>query len=138
MQGPVRIALALALIGPSVRGYASSWCLWTQLYDLHAVATRCAGKPAPEVEAAYQRLRRATEAAILRDASMRAGSSAESAQAEMAEYAARSHPISAKRCQDPKLQAAVKIFEGLASSDDVAKLEAELSTRRDPYDGDCL
>ena len=136
MQKSLWIVVAIALILPG--GYVSSWCLWTQLYDLHAVAARCAGKLPPDVDAGYKRLRRATEAAILRDASLRAGESAESAQAEMAQYAAKSRPINPARCEDPKLKSAVKILGVLTSSDNVGKLEASLATRRDPYDGDCL
>lgn len=132
------IGVAIALIAQSARADVSSWCLWTQLYDLHAVAVRCAGKVSPDAEAGYERLRKATEAAVLRDAALHAGASAESASAEMAQYAARRRPIDPKRCEDPGLKRAVEIFETLGSSDRVTKLEADLANRRDPYEGDCL
>ena len=138
MQRPLWIAVGIALIASSARADVSSWCLWTQLYDLHAVEARCVGKASPEAEAGYERLRKATEAAVLRDAALHAGASAESAQAEMAQYAAKSRPIDPKRCEDPDLQRAVSIFERLGSSDDVTKLVADLTNRRDPYEGDCL
>jgi hypothetical protein len=138
MLRPLWIAAALALIATSAHAEVSSWCLWTQLYDLHAVEVRCVGRGSPEAEAGYERLRRAVEATVLRDASLRAGESAESARTEMAQYAARRRPIDPARCQDPDLKKAVAIFETLGSSDNVAKLEAGLATRRDPYEGDCL
>lgn len=136
------MAVVIALAAMSARADipsadVSSWCLWTQIYDLHAVAVRCAGKLPPEAEARYERLRQATEAAIQRDASLHAGESAESARAEMAQYAARSRGIDPKRCEDPQLKRAVTIFETF-SSDDAAKLEAQLAERRDPWQGDCL
>jgi hypothetical protein len=138
MQRALWIAVAIALIAPSARADVSSWCLWTQLYDLHAVETRCAGKVSPEAEAGYERLRKATETAVLRDAALHAGGSAESASAEMEQYAAKRRPIDPRRCEDPDLKRAVMIFETLGSSGSVAKLEAELASRRDPYEGDCL
>ena len=132
------MAVAVALIAQSAHADVSSWCLWTQLDDLHAVVIRCAGKPSPEAEAGYQQLRRAVEAAILRDASLRAGESAESAKAEMAQYEAKRRAINPARCGDPALKKAVAIFETLASSENVTKLAAGLAKRRDPYEGDCL
>ena len=138
MQRPLWIAVGIALIAPSARADVSSWCLWTQLHDLHAVATRCAGKVSPEAQAGYERLRKATEAAVLRDAPLHAGASAESASAEMAQYAAKRRPIEPNRCADPDLRRAVTIFETLGSSESMAKLVAELANRRDPYEGDCL
>jgi hypothetical protein len=126
MNALLGMALAAALITPNVRGYVSSWCLWTQIYDLH------------DVDARYRQLRRATEAAILRDASMRPGESDDTASAEMAQYAARSRPINPARCADADLKRAVAIFGILTSPENVAKLRADLATRRDPYDGDCL
>ncbi|HEY1750736.1 MAG TPA: hypothetical protein VGG29_05705 [Caulobacteraceae bacterium] len=138
MNALLGMALAAALITPNVRGYVSSWCLWTQIYDLHAVAVRCAGKLPPDVDARYRQLRRATEAAILRDASMRPGESDDTASAEMAQYAAKSRPINPARCADADLKRAVAIFGILTSPENVAKLRADLATRRDPYDGDCL
>ncbi len=138
MQKPLWMAVAIALIAGSAHAEVSSWCLWTQLDDLHAVVMRCKGKPSPEAEAGYERLRRAVEAAILRDASLRAGESAESAQAEMAQYEAKRRAIDPARCEDPALKKAVAIFETLASSENIAKLEAGLAKRRDPYEGDCL
>ena len=138
MRSPLWIAVAAALIATGARAEVSSWCLWTQLYDLHAVETRCAGKASPEAEAGYERLRKATEAAVLRDAPLHVAASAESAQAEMRQYAARHRPVDPKRCADPDLQRAVAIFETLGSSDNVAKLVDELAVRRDPYEGDCL
>ena len=138
MRRTLGIAVGIALIASSARAEVSSWCLWTQLYDLHAVETRCAERPLPAAEAGYERLRKATEAAVLRDASLHAGASAESAQAEMAQYAAKSRPIDRGRCEDPDLQRAVRIFEMLGSSDSVTKLMADLTNRRDPYEGDCL
>jgi hypothetical protein len=138
MQRPLWFAVAVALIGPSAHAEVSSWCLWTQLQDLHAVAMRCAGKPSPEVEAGYERLRQATETAVLRDAPLHAGSSDESARAEMAQYAAKRRAIDPARCEDASLMRAVGIYQTLASSEVVAKLEAELANRRDPYEGDCL
>jgi len=138
MQRPLWIAVGIALIAPSARADVSSWCLWTQLYDLHAVATRCAGKVSPEAQAGYERLRKATEAAVLRDAPLHAGASAESASAEMAQYAAKRRPIEPNRCADPDPRRAVTIFETLGSSESMAKLVAELANRRDPYEGDCL
>ena len=136
------MAGAIALIASSApadvpTSNVSSWCLWTQIYDLHAIAIRCGGKLSPEAEARYRRLRQATEAAILRDASLRVGESADSARAEMAEYAAKNRPIDPKRCADPDMQRAVNVFETF-SSDDAAKLEAQLAERRDPWEGDCL
>jgi hypothetical protein len=56
----------------------------------------------------------------------------------MAQYAAKSRPIDPARCAEPRLKRAVTIFEGLAASENVAKLEAGLAKRRDPYEGDCL
>jgi len=138
MRRPLCVAVAIALVATSAHAEVSTWCLWTQLYDLHAVAVRCAGKPAPEVEAGFERLRNAVEATVLRDASLRAGESAETAKAEMAQYAARSRPIDPARCAEPRLKKAVAIFQTFASPDAVAKLEAGLATRRDPYEGDCL
>jgi hypothetical protein len=138
MQRSVWIAVAVALVASSAHAEVSSWCLWTQLYDLHAVEVRCAGKGSPEAEAGYERLRRAVEATVLRDAPLRAGESAESAKAEMAQYAAGRRPIDPARCQDPDLKKAVAIFETLSSSENLAKLEAGLANRRDPYEGDCL
>ena len=138
MQRPLWIAVAVALVASSAHAEVSSWCLWTQLYDLHAVVIRCVGKGSPEAEAGYERLRRAVEATVLRDASLRAGENAESARAEMAQYAAKRRPIDPARCQDPQLKTALAIFETLASSENVAKLEAGLASRRDPYEGDCL
>ena len=132
------MAVAVALIAQSAHAEVSTWCLWTQLDDLHVVATRCAGKPSAEAEAGYQRLRRAVEAAILRDASLRAGESADSARAEMAQYEAKRRPIDPARCEEPALKKAVEIFGALASSEKVAQLEAGLAKRRDPYEGDCL
>ena len=142
MRRPLCVAVAIALIASSAHAVVlssrvSSWCLWTQLYDLHAVVVRCAGKLPPEVESRYERLRQATEAAIRRDASLRAGESAESANAEMAQYAAKSRAIDPKRCEDPQTKREVEIFETF-SSDDAAKLEAGLAERRDPWEGDCL
>ncbi len=138
MQRALWIAVAIALIAPSARADVSSWCLWTQLYDLHAVEARCAGSPSPAAEAGYERLRKATEAAVLRDAPLHAGASAESAGAEMAQYAARHRPIDPKRCEDPDLKRAVTIFETLGSPDSVTRLTTDLAKRRDPYEGDCL
>jgi hypothetical protein len=138
MQRAPWIAVAIALIASSARADVSSWCLWTQLYDLHAVETRCAGKPSSAAEAGFERLRKATAAAVLRDAALHAGASAESASAEMAQYAAKRRPIDAKRCEDPDLKRAVTIFETLGSSDKVTRLTADLANRRDPYEGDCL
>ena len=138
MRRPLWIAAVVALIASNARAEVSSWCLWTQIYDLHAVEARCAVKATPVAEAGYERLRRATEAAVLRDASLHPGASAESAQAEMAQYAAKHRPIDPKRCADPDLQRAVEIFETLGTSDNVAKLVTELANRRDPYEGDCL
>jgi hypothetical protein len=138
MQRALTMAVAVALIATSARADVSSWCLWTQLYDLHAVEARCAGKPSPEAEAGYERLRKAVETAVLRDAALRAGESAESAKAEMAEYAAKSRAIDPARCEEPRLKRAVQIFESLASPENVDKLEAGLAKRRDPYEGDCL
>jgi hypothetical protein len=138
MQRLLWIAAAVALIARSAHAEVSSWCLWTQLYDLQAVKARCVGKGSPEAEAGYERLRRAVEATVLRDASLRAGESAESAKAEMVQYAASRRPIDPARCQDPDLKKAVAIFETLALSENVAKLQAGLATRRDPYEGDCL
>ena len=138
MRGPLGIAVAIALMASNARADVSSWCLWTQLYDLHAVASRCGGKASPEAEAGYERLRKATEAAVLRDAQLHAGGSAESASAEMAQYAAKSRPIDPKRCEEPRLKRAVEIFQTLGSSDNVTKLVADLANRRDPYEGDCL
>jgi hypothetical protein len=138
MPSLLGMALAIALIAPNVRGYVSSWCLWTQLYDLHAAAIRCAGKLPPDVEARYKQLRQATEAAILRDAALHPGESDEAANAEMAQYAVRSRPIDPARCADPRLKSAAAILETVTSPENMAKLEADLATRRDPYDGDCL
>jgi hypothetical protein len=138
MQRSLWVAIAIALIASNARAEVSSWCLWTQLYDLHAAETRCGGKPSPAAEAGYERLRKATETAVLRDASLHAAASPESASAEMAQYAAQSRPINPKRCEDPDLRRAVTIFETLGSSDSVTKLVADLANRRDPYGGDCL
>jgi hypothetical protein len=141
MRRPLWIAVAIALIAQSAAQSAqaevSTWCLWTQLYDLHAVAMRCSA-PSPEAKAGYERLRKAVEAAVLRDASLRAGETADSARAEMAQYAAGSRPIDPARCEEPRLKSAVAIFEGLASPQKVSELEAGLANRRDPYEGDCL
>lgn len=132
------MAVAVALIAQSAHAEVSSWCLWTQLYDLHAVVARCARAPSPEAEAGYERLRKAVETAVLRDAPLRAGESAESAKAEMAQYEAKRRAIDPARCEEPRLRKAVEIFETLASPENVAKLEVGLATRRDPYEGDCL
>jgi hypothetical protein len=142
MRTPCRFAVVIALVAQSAgaavpSSHVSSWCLWTQIYDLHAIAVRCAGKPGPEAEARYERLRRASEAAILRDAQLRAGESAESAKTQMAQYAARSRAVDPKQCGDPDLRRAVNIFETF-SAEDAAKLEAQLAQRRDPWEGDCL
>ena len=137
MRRLLTIGVGLALIASNARAEVSSWCLWTQIYDLHAIAIRCADKIPPEAAARYEALRKAAEAAILRDAPLRAGESADSARAEMAQYAAKSRPIDPKRCGDPDMTRAVTIFETF-SSDAAAKLEAELAVPRDPYEGDCL
>ena len=59
MQRALWIAAGVALIASSARADVSSWCLWTQLYDLHAVQTRCGGKPSPAAETGFERLREA-------------------------------------------------------------------------------
>jgi hypothetical protein len=138
MLRPLWIAAAIALVAPGAHAEVSSWCLWTQLDDLHAVATRCAGQLSPEVEARYEGFRKTIEAAILRDAPLRAGASAESAKAEMTQYAAKRRAIHPARCESPDLKSAVGYFETLTSPENVAKLEAGLAKRRDPYEGDCL
>lgn len=139
MRRQFAAALAIALIGSSAHAEVSSWCLWTQLQELHAVEIRCAGAIPPDVQGRYDGLRQAIEATILRDASLRAGSSAETAKAEMTQYAGKSRSIDPARCQtDPKLKSAVKYFGIITSPQVVAKLEAGLAERRDPYEGDCL
>ncbi|HWF78469.1 MAG TPA: hypothetical protein VN694_14985 [Caulobacteraceae bacterium] len=138
MRRTLAAAVAIALIASSAHAGVSSWCLWTQLHDLHAVEVRCAGPLPPEVESRYEGLRQAIEAAILRDASLRAGESAETAKAEMAQHAAKTRSIDPARCQDPDLKKAVMYFGILTSPETIAKLEVGLAERRDPYEGDCL
>jgi hypothetical protein len=137
MRSLIAAAVASALIAPGAHAEVSSWCLWTQLQDLHAVEVRCAGPIPTDVQGRYDGLRKAIEAAILRDASLRAGESAESAKAEMEGY--RTRAIDPARCQtDPKLKSAVMYFGVMTAPETIAKLEAGLAVRRDPYEGDCL